>query len=168
MGTVLDRSDTFQMARLRGIVAAVVDPEIPVVTIADLGILRDVAIENGRPVVTLIPTYTGCPAVNIIEFEVRNALLIAGHADADVRTVLSPAWTTDMISDEGRAKLAAYGIAPPARSGGKRALFGEETVACPRCGSIETRRVSEFGSTACKALWRCDACSEPFDYFKCI
>jgi ring-1,2-phenylacetyl-CoA epoxidase subunit PaaD len=168
MGALLDRSDAFQVARLRGIVAAVVDPEIPVVTIADLGILRDVSVENGRPVVTLIPTYTGCPAVNLIEFEVRNALLVAGHPDAEVRTVLSPAWTTDMISEEGREKLRTYGIAPPSKRGGKRALFGEETVACPRCGSLETRKVSEFGSTACKALFACEACREPFDYFKCI
>lgn len=147
---------------------AVVDPEIPVVTIADLGILRDVREVEGRIEAVLLPTYSGCPAVAAIQLAAEMALLEAGFDDAVVRTVLTPAWTTEFITAEGRRKLHAYGIAPPLRGAGKRSLFGEETVACPRCGSTTTSRIAEFGSTACKALWRCDACREPFDYFKCI
>lgn len=148
---------------------AVVDPEIPVLTIADLGVLRGVALaEDGRVEVTITPTYSGCPAMGVIAAEVALALERAGIPGARVRTVLSPAWTTDWMTEEGRRKLLAYGIAPPARAAGRRALFGEgEAVACPRCGSTETIRLAEFGSTACKALWRCEACREPFDHFRC-
>lgn len=167
MVSVIERASERLLAA-RAAVSAVVDPEIPVVTIADLGILRDVHDVDGRIEVTLLPTYTGCPAVAMIQLETEAALASAGIRDATVRTVLTPAWTTDFITDEGRRKLLAYGIAPPMRAGSKRSLFGEETVACPRCGSTTTSRIAEFGSTACKALWRCDACWEPFDYFKCI
>lgn len=141
------------------------------VTIEDLGILRGVGIDNGTIVARLTPTYSGCPAVLAIELAVEAALREAGFADVRIERVLSPAWTTDDITEAGREKLRAYGIAPPARraSRGKGALFfAEETVACPRCSSQHTSRVSEFGSTACKALWRCESCREPFDYFKCI
>ena len=148
-------------------VAAVVDPEIPVLTIADLGVLRGVAVTDGHVEVTITPTYSGCPAMNMITLEVEVALRSVGIVDASIRTVLSPPWTTDWMTADGRRKLREYGIAPPNVGGGRRALFGEEVVACPRCGSSETRRISEFGSTACKALWRCHACREPFDYFKC-
>lgn len=148
--------------------AAVVDPEIPVLTIADLGVLRDVALApEGRVTVTITPTYSGCPAMNMIAVEIGLALDRAGFPDAEVRTVLHPAWTTDWMSAEGRAKLLAYGVAPPNPGGGRRALFGEEVVACPQCGSSDTERLAEFGSTSCKALWRCRACREPFDYFRC-
>jgi ring-1,2-phenylacetyl-CoA epoxidase subunit PaaD len=147
--------------------AQVVDPEIPVLTIADLGVLRDVVLDGDHVEVAITPTYSGCPAMNMIAFEIEVALERAGFREPKVRTVLSPAWTTDWMSDEGRRKLRAYGIAPPQASGSRRALFGEQTVACPQCGSGNTEVLSEFGSTSCKALWRCRTCREPFDYFKC-
>lgn len=148
--------------------SGVPDPEIPCVTVADLGILRSVEIVDGVAVASLTPTYSGCPAVMAIELSVEAALREAGF-EARIERVLSPAWTTDWITADGREKLRAYGIAPPERVWTSvRSLFGEVQVACPRCGSTETERVSEFGSTACKALHRCLACREPFDHFKCI
>lgn len=148
--------------------AEVVDPEIPVLTIADLGVLREVREVDGTVEVLITPTYSGCPAMNMIALEVEMALERAGLPRARVRTVLSPAWTTDWMTEEGRRKLRDYGIAPPGRTGGRRALFGEEeAVACPQCGSTRTERLAEFGSTSCKALWRCLACREPFDHFRC-
>lgn len=147
--------------------AAVADPEIPVLTIADLGILRDVKVAAGSVEVIITPTYSGCPAMHAIALDLQTALQNAGFAAAKVTTVLSPAWSSDWITQVGRAKLAAYGIAPPV-AGQRGAPFGEQQVACPRCNSSDTERLSEFGSTACKALWRCRACAEPFDYFKCI
>ena len=147
--------------------AAVVDPEIPVLTIAELGVLRGIEVVDGRVEVMITPTYSGCPAMNMIALEIEAALAKAGIGGARVRTVLSPAWTTDWLTEDGRRKLRAYGIAPPALAAGRRALFGVEAVTCPRCGSEDTERLSEFGSTACKALWRCRSCREPFDYFKC-
>lgn len=148
--------------------AAVPDPEVPCVTVAELGILRSVDIEDGVAVARVTPTYSGCPAVLAIEVAVEVALHDAG-IEGRVERVISPAWTTDWITLEGREKLRAYGIAPPAdASHSIRSLFGETQVDCPRCGSGETERVSEFGSTACKALYRCTTCREPFDYFKCI
>ena len=156
------------MALAHRVAAAVVDPEIPVLTLADLGILRGVERREGRIVVRLTPTYTGCPATLAIQLAVEAALRDAGFQDARVETVLSPPWTTADITDEGRRKLKEFGIAPPNRAGKMRALFGEEIVACPKCASTATARISEFGSTACKAHWRCEACAEPFDYFKCL
>ena len=153
--------------RAQAAAAAVVDPEIPVVTIEDLGILRGVSIEDGVAIARLSPTYSGCPAVLAIELAVEAALREAGF-EPRIERVLSPAWTTDWITPAGREKLRAWGIAPPAEPAGRGALFGDPTVGCPRCGSTETAKLSEFGSTACKALWRCRACAEPFDYFKCI
>lgn len=147
--------------------AQVLDPEIPVLTIADLGVLRDVSIRDGEIEVAITPTYSGCPAMNMIAVEIEIALERAGFRKPTVRTVLSPAWTTDWMSDDGRRKLRDYGIAPPQAGSGRRALFGVEQVACPQCGSIDTETLSEFGSTSCKALWRCRRCREPFDYFKC-
>ena len=151
----------------RSIAGAVVDPEIPVLSIADLGVLREVRLSNGGIEVMITPTYSGCPAMSMIAIEIELALERAGFAPVLVTTVLSPAWTTDWMSEDGRRKLTEYGVAPPAKGGGRRALFGSEEVACPRCGSVETSRLAEFGSTSCKALWRCDACREPFDYFRC-
>jgi ring-1,2-phenylacetyl-CoA epoxidase subunit PaaD len=146
----------------------VADPEIPVLTIADLGIIRDVRIEE-EVVVQLTPTYSGCPATEVIEQSVVEALHRQGVEGVRIERVLSPPWTTDWISEEGRAKLREYGIAPPAEGGSKRELLhGARQVACPRCGSIDTSVVSEFGSTACKASYKCNACLEPFEYFKCI
>ena len=147
--------------------AQVVDPEIPVLTIADLGVLRDITVNEGEVEVTITPTYSGCPAMNMIALEIEMALEREGICNLKIKTVLSPAWTTDWMSDEGRRKLKDYGIAPPMAGGGRRALFGEQQVACPQCGSNATEVLSEFGSTSCKALWRCTACREPFDYFKC-
>jgi ring-1,2-phenylacetyl-CoA epoxidase subunit PaaD len=147
--------------------AEVVDPEIPVLTIADLGVLRDVAVSDGRVEVTITPTYSGCPAMNMIALEIELALERAGFRGSKVRTVLSPAWTTDWMSEDGRRKLRDYGIAPPLGPASRRALFGVEQVICPQCGSTDTELLSEFGSTSCKALWRCRSCREPFDYFKC-
>jgi ring-1,2-phenylacetyl-CoA epoxidase subunit PaaD len=148
--------------------AAVPDPEIPCVTIADLGILRSVEIDRGVAVARLTPTYSGCPAVLAIELAVEAALRDAGF-NVRIERQMSPAWTTDWITPEGRDKLKAYGIAPPVQASNSiRALFGETEVSCPKCGSDKTERLSEFGSTACKALYRCRTCAEPFDYFKCI
>lgn len=149
--------------------ATVVDPEIPVLTIADLGVLRDVRrAEDGAIEAVITPTYSGCPAMNMIALEVELALEKAGFAENRVVTVLSPAWTTDWMTESGRDKLRAYGIAPPVGKASRRTLFGEDTIACPKCASTETERISEFGSTSCKALYRCLSCREPFDYFKCI
>jgi ring-1,2-phenylacetyl-CoA epoxidase subunit PaaD len=147
--------------------STVVDPEIPVLTIADLGVLRDVVVEGGHVRVDITPTYSGCPAMNMIAVEIDVALAQAGIEGAEVRTVLAPAWTTDWMTGDGRRKLREYGIAPPQPSGGRRALFGKDAVSCPRCGSAHTSLLAEFGSTSCKALWRCESCREPFDYFKC-
>jgi ring-1,2-phenylacetyl-CoA epoxidase subunit PaaD len=148
--------------------ASVTDPELPVLTIDDLGVLREVVVRSdGRIEVAITPTYSGCPAMSMIAFNIAVALESAGFPDANVRTVLSPAWTTDWMSDAGRRKLREYGIAPPLPASSRRALFGVQEVACPQCGSDDTELLSEFGSTSCKALWRCKACREPFDYFKC-
>ena len=145
---------------------AVTDPEIPVLTISDLGILREVSVDGDTVDVTITPTYSGCPAMNVIALDIQTALDRAG-IKARVRTSLSPAWTTDWLSEAARQKLAAFGIAPPEHAASRRALFGEERPTCPRCGSADTERISEFGSTACKSLHRCRACREPFDAFKC-
>jgi ring-1,2-phenylacetyl-CoA epoxidase subunit PaaD len=146
----------------------VADPEIPVLSITDLGIVREVEIGE-RVIVALSPTYSGCPATEVIEQSVLDALHEHGVDDVQIKRVLSPPWTTDWISEEGRDKLRLYGIAPPEKGASKRALLhGERQVACPRCGSTTTALVSEFGSTACKASYRCTDCLEPFEYFKCI
>lgn len=160
-------NDTDLRRRAWKAAAQVVDPEIPVLTIADLGVLREIAVSDGQVEVAITPTYSGCPAMNIIALEIEVALEREGISNPKVRTVLSPAWTTDWMSDDGRRKLQEYGIAPPQAGSGRRALFGEQQVACPQCGSVETEVLSEFGSTSCKALWRCRRCREPFDYFKC-
>jgi ring-1,2-phenylacetyl-CoA epoxidase subunit PaaD len=163
----LRRRDQDLRQRVLDVAAQVVDPEIPVLTIADLGVLRSVGVTDGRVEVAITPTYSGCPAMNMITLEIEMALERAGIPDAKVRIVLSPAWTTDWMSEDGRRKLLEYGIAPPQAASSRRALFGVEQVACPQCGSDNTEVLSEFGSTSCKALWRCKTCREPFDYFKC-
>lgn len=151
---------------VRGIVAAVPDPELPMLTIEDLGILRAVRVDaDGHVVVDITPTYSGCPAMDAIRADVLARLREHGYDDADVRTVLAPAWTTDWITDDGRAALHRHGIAPP-HSGGPVALT--LTVRCPRCGSTDTREVSRFGATACKALWSCRSCLEPFEHVKAL
>ena len=144
------------------------DPEIPVVSVVDLGIVRDVKISGSAVEVSVAPTYSGCPATEVIEQQIVAALEKQGLAEVTVKRVLSPPWTTDWISEAGREKLRAYGIAPPAGGSKKGLLSGDMSIACPRCASTDTSRVSEFGSTACKATYRCDECLEPFEYFKCI
>lgn len=158
------------IARIREVLDAVCDPEIPILSIADLGILRDVYRRDDGLVVVITPTYSGCPAMQTIEDDIVAALRDAGIGDATVETRLAPAWTTDWLSEAGREKLRGVGIAPPVEaSTDKRRLRGSTPlVSCPRCGSRDTECVSEFGSTACKALYRCRICLEPFDYFKCI
>lgn len=156
-------------AALEAVLAGVPDPEIPVVTVVDLGILRGVRVrpDGGREVV-LTPTYTGCPATLAIEASVRSGLDAAGFRDVTVVTELSPPWSTDWITDAGREKLRAYGIAPPEKDAVRNSLKPEAPAQCPQCGSCRTHEVSRFGSTPCKALWRCEACAEPFDRFKCL
>lgn len=146
------------------------DPEIPVLSIVDLGIVRHVRTDAaGRLSVGLTPTYSGCPATEAIRAAVRAMLDAHGHADVLVEEVLAPPWSSEWLSEAGRAKLRAFGIAPPQHSvASPRALWGAEQVSCPRCGSRDSERVSEFGSTPCKAHYRCNSCREPFDYFKCI
>lgn len=147
--------------RVWDILASVPDPEIPCVSVVDLGIVREVSLTA----VTITPTYTGCPATLSIEADLRAALDAAGLGDLKIKTVLSPAWTTDWISEEGREKLHNYGIAPPPSGAAKHAL--PTSVNCPRCGSLNTEELSRFGSTPCKSLHRCLSCLEPFDRFKC-
>jgi ring-1,2-phenylacetyl-CoA epoxidase subunit PaaD len=147
----------------------VMDPEVPVVSVVDLGIVRDLDWRDGHLHVVVTPTYSGCPATEVIESDIRAALELAGFCAPHLQRTLTPAWSTDWITDTGRERLRAYGIAPPAASSSKRSLLGESPqVLCPQCGSAHTERLSEFGSTACKALYRCRDCLEPFDYFKCI
>ncbi|MBI1224663.1 MAG: phenylacetate-CoA oxygenase subunit PaaJ [Bacteroidetes bacterium] len=152
------------------ILETVSDPEIPVLTIMDLGIVRKVRLDkvSGEVEVVITPTYSGCPAMDFIEVNIRAALEEAGIVQAKITTELSPAWTTDWLSESGKAKLKAYGIAPPVGSADKLSLLGEKIeIECPRCGSKDTKLVSQFGSTACKSLYQCRECLEPFDYFKC-
>ncbi len=153
-----------------GLLAQVLDPEIPVLSIVDLGIVREVRQEaDGRLRVAITPTYSGCPATEVIRGLVRAALDAGGYSDAILEEVLSPPWTSDWLTPAGREKLRAFGIAPPEESvASPRQLRGALAVSCPRCGSRATTRVSEFGSTPCKAHYRCGACGEPFDYFKCL
>lgn len=150
--------------RVREILSGVPDPEIPCVSVVDLGIVR--AVHEVPPVLVITPTYTGCPATRAIEMAIRTALDHAGLTDMAIETTLAPPWTTDWISNEGRAKLRAYGIAPPPKGAGKGTLRDTKPI-CPRCGSAHTEEISRFGSTPCKALHRCLDCQEPFDLFKC-
>jgi ring-1,2-phenylacetyl-CoA epoxidase subunit PaaD len=150
--------------------ATVLDPEVPVLTIEDLGVLRSAELVDGRAHVTITPTYSGCPAMDAIREGVVSALARAGYPDARVDLVLAPAWTTDWMSEAGKRKLAEYGIAPPS---GRAAVSSGPirlslSVKCPQCGSLDTRETSRFGSTSCKALYTCNACQEPFDYFKVL
>lgn len=165
------------LAAAREIAAAVPDPELPMVTVADLGILRDVVAEDGRLVVTITPTYSGCPALREIAHDLRHRLSRAGFAEVTVRTALAPAWSSDWITAEGRRKLQAAGLAPPqavspqagSTHPGPVALTlsaRREQVPCPRCGSPDTTQTAAFSGTACKALFRCEACREPFEYVK--
>ncbi|MBT8254175.1 MAG: phenylacetate-CoA oxygenase subunit PaaJ [Flavobacteriaceae bacterium] len=155
--------------RLHSILEQVSDPEIPVLTVLDMGVVRSAIIDNGRVFVKITPTYSGCPAMDVIAEDIKNVLSDAGYK-AHVELVLSPAWTTDWITEKGRQALLKYGIAPPLNAtADKDALLGlKKLVKCTLCGSPNTRVVSQFGSTPCKALFQCDDCNEPFDYFKCL
>lgn len=154
----------------------VADPEVPVLSVVDLGVVRNVQAlatqseENWKIVVSYTPTYTGCPAMDVMKMNMRLALVQAGYKDIDLIQVLSPAWTTDWMTEAGKDKLKAYGIAPPQYKQlvcTPDSFQQEEAIPCPRCNSYHTRLVSQFGSTACKALYQCNDCKEPFDYFKC-
>ena len=164
----LERDDT--TSGVWQVLATVADPEIPVLTIVDLGIARDVRVDGDEVIVSITPTYTGCPAMDTIEADILTALQAGGFPRVRIETVLSPAWTTDWMSADGRRKLEAYGIAPPPEAGvDKLSLLGAQPdVRCPQCGAADTECLGEFGSTACKALYRCLVCREPFDHFKCI
>jgi ring-1,2-phenylacetyl-CoA epoxidase subunit PaaD len=145
------------------------DPEIPVLSVIDLGVVRDAQIINGDWLITITPTYSGCPAMKTMEEDILSKLKEKGINSARVELVLAPAWSTDWLSENGRIKLREYGIAPPEHEVDKSVLFAEPTVVpCPKCHSRNTRMVSQFGSTACKALYQCNDCQEPFDYFKCL
>ncbi len=156
-------------AELWDLLDDVKDPEIPVLSLWDMGVLRDVQSEDGRVRVTITPTYSGCPAMDVMREDIEQVLRSSGFEAYEVKTVLSPAWTTDWMTDKARAQLRQYGIASPDDAVDQ---IGRETprskVRCPHCGSLHTQRISEFGSTACKALFKCNDCREPFDYFKNI
>ncbi|WP_421878637.1 1,2-phenylacetyl-CoA epoxidase subunit PaaD [Marinoscillum sp.] len=147
----------------------VTDPEIPVLSIMDMGVVRSVTLDGKEVQIAITPTYSGCPAMDTIADDIKRALKGLGFT-ARVKLVLSPAWTTDWITDRGRKKLEEYGIAPPMSEAADKAalLDGERIVKCTHCGSTNTRMISQFGSTACKALFQCNECDEPFDYFKCL
>ncbi len=157
--------------KILSILETVTDPEIPVLSIIDLGIVRDVEIELSNKIkITITPTYSGCPAMDVININIRLALLENGFNNIEIKSVLSPAWTTDWMSETGKQKLKAYGIAPPniQQQVCTPDLFAaEEAIGCPQCSSYNTQLISRFGSTACKALYKCNNCEEPFDYFKC-
>lgn len=159
-----DLSSTQELeSEILSLLSSVTDPEIPVLTIADLGLVRDIVIHPHEIEVILTPTYSGCPAMDAIAMDIKMRLLAAGHTQVKITYVLQPAWTTDWMSDDGKRKLREYGIAPPPRFKDKE----NHIVACPQCGSSHTKLVSEFGSTACKSLWQCLDCLEFFDHFKC-
>ena len=155
-------------ARARAVVAQVLDPEVPVLTIDDLGVLRDVTICDGRVEVTITPTYSGCPAMDAIRRDIVDVCARHGWHDVEVRTVLSPAWTTDRMSDEGMRNLREYGIAPPDLRRGNGPVLVQLSVRCPNCGTPDTRELSRFVSTACKALYVCTTCRVQFDHFTAI
>jgi ring-1,2-phenylacetyl-CoA epoxidase subunit PaaD len=161
---------TEDLANIYAILSEAPDPEIPVLSVLDLGIVRDVHLGSDNALeIVITPTYSGCPAMDVIAVNIRAVLQAQGYENVKITTVLDPAWTTDWITEEGRSKLLAYGIAPPVQgSVDKTALFFEEKhIPCPRCSSTHTEMISQFGSTACKALYKCLDCLEPFDYFKC-
>ncbi len=153
-----------RVGKIWNILETVCDPEVPVLTITDLGIVRNVKIVDELVEVVITPTYTGCPAMDMIAMNIRLAMIENGYSSIKITSVLSPTWTTDWMTETGKQKLKEYGIAPPKGNAGTIAADGVE---CPQCKSINTKLISEFGSTACKALYKCEDCKEPFDYFKC-
>ena len=161
---------TISIQKVWSILESVVDPEVPVLTVTDLGIIREVKLNEDEVEVIITPTYTGCPAMDIIAMNIRLALIEHGYKNIKITSVLSPAWTTDWMSESGKEKLKAYGIAPPNPKQvvcDTKLFEEEEAIQCPLCNSYHTKLISQFGSTACKALYQCLDCKEPFDYFKC-
>jgi ring-1,2-phenylacetyl-CoA epoxidase subunit PaaD len=161
---------TYSEQEIFNLLSQIPDPEIPVINIRELGVLRSVKTENGKVIVEMTPTYSGCPALDAIEHEIISQLHSHGVTNLQVKKILSPAWTTDWLTDEAKEKLRKFGIAPPEKSTSDfNALLGKKkNITCPHCGSENTEMISMFGSTACKAIYRCNNCTEPFDYFKCI
>lgn len=154
-----------ETAQLFNLLSEVVDPEIPVLTLLDLGVLRDISVAHGKVSVTITPTYAGCPAMETMQADIKAVLANAGYGQVEVRQQLSPAWSTDWMTQSAREKLRAYGIAPPVKSACNQI---PDRIECPQCSSSDVKKISEFGSTACKALYQCQDCREPFDYFKCL
>jgi len=157
---MVETDNTVTVNQVRTWLEAVKDPEIPVISIADLGVLYDIKVDDNQVLVSILPTYSGCPAMDTMQEDIIQELKKHGLEKVQVAVINSPAWTTDRISEHGRQQLLAYGIAPPQDKKG-------QPIACPQCGSVNTQCISQFGSTACKALYRCEDCLEPFDYFKC-
>jgi ring-1,2-phenylacetyl-CoA epoxidase subunit PaaD len=151
------------------ILEEVKDPEVPVLSVHDLGIVRSVKTSNDKIEIVITPTYSGCPAMDVISMDIRLKLIEKGYRNISIQQQLSPAWTTDWMSEEGKQKLKAFGIAPPnpKQQFCTAEMFRQEAVQCPRCNSYHTELISQFGSTACKAMYRCLECKEAFDYFKC-
>ena len=161
---------TISIEKIWSILETVTDPEVPVLTVTDLGIIRDVKVNKDEVEIIITPTYTGCPAMDMIAINIRLALIEHGYKNIKITSVLSPAWTTDWMSEAGKEKLKAYGIAPPNPKQvvcDTKLFAEEEAIQCPLCNSYHTKLISQFGSTACKALYQCIDCKEPFDYFKC-
>jgi len=161
---------TISTAAIWKILEQVNDPEVPVLSVIDLGIVRNVEVQNDEVIVTVTPTYSGCPATDVINMSIRMALLENGYKSIQLKTILSPAWTTEWMTEAGKEKLKAYGIAPPKPQQmvcTPDSFQQEEAIQCPHCNSYHTKLISRFGSTACKALYQCEDCKEPFDYFKC-
>ena len=159
-------ADTIAIQKIWTILETVTDPEVPVLTIIDLGIVRDVKINDGEAEIIITPTYTGCPAMDMIAMNIKLALIENGYHKIKITSVLAPAWTTEWMSEHGKRKLKEYGIAPP-HSITQSGESSDRVIECPQCNSTNTKLISEFGSTACKALYQCNDCKEPFDYFKC-
>ncbi|PJE46341.1 MAG: phenylacetate-CoA oxygenase subunit PaaJ [Sediminibacterium sp.] len=159
-------NNTIAINAIWKILETVKDPEVPVLSVIDLGVIRAVALEEQQVRVTITPTYTGCPAMDMISMHIKMVLNAAGY-QTTIQTVLSPAWTTDWITENGKQQLKAYGIAPPVGKSFDQTYLEDLIVPCPQCNSTHTVLVSQFGSTACKALYKCEECKEPFDYFKC-
>jgi ring-1,2-phenylacetyl-CoA epoxidase subunit PaaD len=168
--TTIEHDNNTVIRDIWALLEEVYDPEVPVLSVVDLGVIREVRVNSQTIEIVITPTYSGCPAMDVIRMNIRMQLLRHGYGKANILTVLSPAWTTDWMSEKGKEKLQAYGIAPPNPTQQVCHLpsfHQEEAIQCPRCRSYHTRRISELGSTACKALYKCEDCHEPFDYFKC-
>lgn len=162
-----ETKENITTGKIRKLMEDIYDPEIPVLSIIDLGIIRDIQINNGAVEIFITPTYSGCPAMDVISMNIRMALAENGFKKIKITQQLSPAWTTDWMTENGKEKLKAYGIAPPAGKSFDKNYLEELKVECPHCYSLNTKLISQFGSTACKALYKCNDCLEPFDYFKC-